>query len=591
MNHTEDNDFYQPELNYEPGPAKVDYTEIDVDYLTTDSDTATLFVDTYHHEIKHCPELGGWFRWDGLRWATANNELYELLRRFGVEMRVGAANLSDKSGREKLWRHSNYCLSKAGMGRILFLASVDRRVRREAGDFDRDRHQLNCLSGTISLATGEVRKHNRADLITRLIDLTYDRAATAPTWSKFLNRVIPDRSLREFLQVAIGHSATGDVSEHHFYILYGTGSNGKSTFVEALTSVLGDYAGKTSTDALLAKNTGGSATPDVANLKGKRFVTAEETEEGARLNESLVKSLTGGDSITARYLNQNPFTFLPTHKLWLSTNHRPIIRGTDYGIWRRVKLLPFSEQITGAEKDQKLPQKLQAERAGILAWIVEGAVRWHREGLKVPAIVEDQTAAYRASMDRLSTFLDDRCIIGERYTVGKGELYKAYQEWATDEGIHAEGKGRFGQRLIERVDTGGTLITDEKASGGKRIWVGIGLRTDDEFDTLDTLDINSHSVPRGTDNSSESKPVSNTSNTSRSNEDDESGISGNLGVDSHSVPRGTDNHSELKTAPNLPNLPKTPISNEEITNTRCKHDTEPVACYVCNLDHPKRKTL
>jgi putative DNA primase/helicase len=593
MNHnTEDSDFYQPELNYVPGPEKIDYAEIDVDYITTDSDTAKLFVSAYHRDIKYCKPLGGWHVWTGLRWKLDNPGLSELMWRFGVEMRVGAATRTDKSGSNRLWRHAQYVLSETGITKILKLAGNDPRVLREPGDFDRSRELLNTLSGTINLSTGEVQKHRREDHITRLIDLSYDRAAKAPAWSKFLNRVIPDRSLRDFLQTAIGHSATGDVSEHHFYILYGTGSNGKSTFIEALTSVLGDYAGKTSTDALLAKNTGGTATPDVANLKGKRFVTAEETEEGARLNESLVKSLTGGDSITARYLNQNPFTFLPTHKLWLSTNHRPIIRGTDYGIWRRVKLIPFAEKIDGSEKDQKLPQKLQAERAGILAWIVAGAVRWHREGITVPKIVEDQTAAYRASMDRLSTFIDDRCIIGERYTVGKGELYKAYQEWAEDEGIHAEAKARFGQRLTERVDTSGAVITAQRAGKGRWIWVGIGLTIDAEGDTGDIGDVDSHSVPREADNNSESKTVSPVSPMSPSNEEnDELGISGNLGVDSHSVPRGTDNHSELKTAPNLPNLPKTQISNEKVGNTRCKHDAEPVACYVCNKDHPKRKTI
>jgi phage/plasmid-associated DNA primase len=211
---------------------------------------------------------------------------------------------------------------------------------------------------------------------------------------------------------------------------------------------------------------------DVARLKGARFVAASETEEGRRLAESLVKDLTGQDTISARFMRAEWFEFQPTHKLWLSTNHKPEIRGTDNAIWRRIRLVPWVVAIPPVERDRKLAQKLRGELSGILAWAVEGCLEWRRKGLKAPAEVRKATAGYRSEMDVLGDFLADRCFRGERLEVGKDELYKAYQMWSEEAGERTETKRKFGMLLKERgVEDG------RNSDRTKRIWKGIGLTT------------------------------------------------------------------------------------------------------------------
>jgi putative DNA primase/helicase len=225
------------------------------------------------------------------------------------------------------------------------------------------------------------------------------------------------------------------------------------------------------TEMLMAKRAGGVPN-DVARLKGARFVAASETEEGRRLAESLVKDLTGQDTISARFMRAEWFDFRPTHKLWLSTNHKPEIRGTDNAIWRRIRLVPWSVAIPPAERDRKLAEKLRAELPGVLAWAVRGCLAWQREGLQAPAEVRKATAGYRSEMDVLGDFLADRCFRGERLEVGKDDLYKAYQMWSEDAGERTETKRKFGMLLKERGIEDG-----RNSERTKRIWKGIGLTT------------------------------------------------------------------------------------------------------------------
>jgi putative DNA primase/helicase len=278
--------------------------------------------------------------------------------------------------------------------------------------------------------------------------------------------------------MAAGYSAIGDVREHLLLILYGSGANGKSTFIETIRAALGDYAHRTRTEILMAKAAGNGATPELANLKGKRFVTASESEDGQRLAESLIKDLTGGDTITARHLYKEPFEFRPTHTLWLSTNHRPVIRGTDEGIWRRIRLVPFTVRIPDEQQDKRLPERLREdELSGVLAWMVRGALMWQQSsvGLDVPDEVRKATQQYRDDMDRIKQFVVDECVIGRwEYRVTKDELYSAYREWVSEGGEYPESKRRFGQRLKEKY----SHIEEDRYNDKTRtrIWRGIGLR-------------------------------------------------------------------------------------------------------------------
>jgi putative DNA primase/helicase len=336
---------------------------------------------------------------------------------------------------------------------------------------------LNTESGTIDLCTGELREHRREDLITKISPTKYRPDAAAPTWEAFLERVLPGEELRAFVQRGVGYSAAGDTSEQCMFINYGTGANGKSTFQEAIAAALGDYAMRTPTEMLLAKRSDGVPN-DVARLKGARFVSASETEEGRRLAESRIKDLTGQDTITARFMKAEWFDFAPTHKLWLSTNHKPEIRGTDAAIWRRIRLVPWAVTIPPAEQDKKLPIALRDELAGILAWVVRGCLQWRREGLQAPDEVRKATGEYRAEMDVLAGFLAECCELDTGHWEYAKDLYECYKRWCDENGERPEPQRKFGGRLGERG-----FQRDRGGSRGAGIWRGVRL-TEGEKEAL-----------------------------------------------------------------------------------------------------------
>ena len=307
---------------------------------------------------------------------------------------------------------------------------------------------MNAPNGVVDLRTGELRPHRREDMMTKIAGAEYDPKVPTPKWAGFVERVLPDEELRVFVQRGSGYSATGDTSEQCLFINHGNGANGKSTWQEILAAALGDYAMRTPTKTLLATRSD-SIPNDVARLKGARFVSASESEEGRHLAESLIKELTGQDTISARFMRGEWFDFKPTHKLWLSTNHKPQIRGTEDAIWRRIMLIPWNVQIPPAEQDRTLLEKLHSELPGILAWVVRGCVAWQREGLRPPDEVTRATAEYRAEMDVMSAFLDECCEQRANAWTYARDLYKAYEWWCMETGERAESQKRFGGRMKE----------------------------------------------------------------------------------------------------------------------------------------------
>jgi putative DNA primase/helicase len=269
----------------------------------------------------------------------------------------------------------------------------------------------------------------------------------------------------EFTQRAAGYSFTGDIREHLLFLCHGRGANGKSTLLNALRATLGDYS--TNTPFSTFELNQSSATNDVAALDGLRFVTASETSETKRINEARVKAITGGDPVTARFLFGEFFTYRPTYKVWLAMNHRPGITGTDEGIWRRIRLIPFDVSFLGRE-DKTLAQELEAERQGILAWAVQGALKWQAGGLTEPAAVLAATEAYRRESDLLAQFLDDCTIQKAGARVKAGDLYKAYTAWCKDNNEKELTGTTFGRRMKERE------VDSVKQSGN--VWyLDIGL--------------------------------------------------------------------------------------------------------------------
>ncbi len=263
-----------------------------------------------------------------------------------------------------------------------------------------------------------------------------------------------DQELIKFLQEAVGYALTGDIREQVIFIFYGTGANGKSTFLVTIHSLLGDYAQQTPTETLLIKR-GNGIPNDVARLKGARFVNAAESENGKQLAEALVKQLTGGDKISARFLYGEFFEFDVTFKLFLAVNHKPTVRGNDHAIWRRIRLIPFNVTIPSEKQDKNLTKKLKAELPGILRWAVEGCLLWQKKGLEVPDQVKAATGEYRAEMDIIGDFIADCCKVAPKTKTPFKALYERYKDWCQKNQEEPIGKKDFGRCLTERGFTPG----------------------------------------------------------------------------------------------------------------------------------------
>lgn len=326
----------------------------------------------------------------------------------------------------------------------------------------------------VDLRTGQTRLAKQDDFVTK--SLAADRigeARNAKRWLAFLDQVFGDAELIDWLQRFMGYMLTGSTDEQIFLFLYGHGSNGKSVLVELLSDLMGSYATALQTASLMTgKRRAGEASPDLVSLIGARLLTATETTEGADLNEALIKSLVGSDTMAARGLYQAPITFKPIGKLLLSGNHRPIIHGGDYGIWRRVRLVPFRRTFKGPEKDPDLPHKLRGELPHILAWMIEGCLKWQRQGLgDTPRVIAAETEAYREDQDIVGRWIDECLAMGDDFETTSGELYECYRDWLERNGLRPCSNVVFGRRLSERD------FRARKGAKGVRYWQGVRIIT------------------------------------------------------------------------------------------------------------------
>ena len=413
----------------------------------TDLGNAERFVAHHGENVRYCYPWRKWLVWTGLRWERDESGKVHRLAKGAVRgIYEEAAAAEDENRRKALAQHATRSEAEAKIRAMLELAKSEVPVSTD--DLDADPWLLNCKNGTIDLRTGILQEHRREHLITKLAPVEYDPATQGPTWQATLERVLPNLEIRTFFKRLCGYALTGDTSEHVLPMLYGTGANGKSTTLNALLETLGDYGMQAAPDLLVAKRN--SHPTELADLFGARLVASIEVEDGRRLAESLVKQLTGGDRVKARRMRQDFWEFTPTHKVLMAANHKPIVRGTDTAIWRRIRLIPFTETILPAEQDKKLPEKLKAELPGILSWAVEGCLEWQRSGLQAPDEVRKATGEYRSEMDVLGAFLKECCQRDPDTTVGVQDLYRAYQVWCEEGGERAEGKRKFSSQLKER---------------------------------------------------------------------------------------------------------------------------------------------
>ncbi len=439
----------------------------------TDAGNAERFQALHGERFAYVHTWGSWFHYNGVRWLRDTSG--EATRGALATLRATAtmaAEVPDEDQRDVLLKHALDSESSARMGAMLSIAQSLLPVSTD--DLDRDVDLLNVANGTLDLRTGELRPHDRDDWLTRLAPVPYDPSATCPRWEAFLLHAMGgNESLVAFLQRAIGYSLTGHTEEHVFFLLYGLGSNGKSTFLETIRAVMGDLSAVADFNTFLKRDNDG-ARNDIARLVGTRLVSAVEAEAGKPLAESFIKQLTGSDTITARFLFKEFFDFKPRFKIWLAANHKPAISGGDHGIWRRVRLVPFTVTIPEHEKDPRLPQKLAEELPGILAWAVRGCLAWRENGLGVPEDVKAATASYREEMDAFAGFVEASCVPEAGATVPASALYAAYTKWCEENGERARSQKSLAFSLSERGF--------EPAKGGKgvRIWRGVRLRRDGE---------------------------------------------------------------------------------------------------------------
>ena len=448
-------------------------------YSLTDLGNADRLVALHGQDIRYCKAWKEWLIWDGRRWKI--DDTFEIMRKAEDViqfMKAESSNIKDPNERERFERFITQSEQKEKFKAMIDLAVGKEGIAIQLQELDTDPWLLNVTNGTIDLRTGYLRPHKQEDLITKIADVEYDANATAPRWEQFLYEImLGDENLVKFLQRAVGMSLTGVIEEHALFVLYGTGRNGKSTFLNTLIEVLGDYAMQSASDLLMALR--GDTHPTMeADLFGKRFVVTAETGQGQKLNEALVKLLTGGDKVRARRMRENYWEFKPTHHIWLATNYKPRVYGTDIAMWSRIKLIPFNAQFLDGDprQDKKLPEKLLSEKAGILRWAVEGCLLWQKEGLGVPEKVIAATNEYKVEQDTIAAFISDCIETDPNSDVTSSKLYKAYTRWCEENGERPFSQRELGVRLTERGFTRG------RATGGVRVWKGIKLTTQTQGD-------------------------------------------------------------------------------------------------------------
>jgi len=408
----------------------------------TDDALALAFTRRYHRDWRYVAAWGRWLVWDGQRWRTEDTlAAIDLIRSVCRHAAVHADN-------PKIAAKLASAGTVAGVER---LARTDRRHAASTDEWDADLWLLNTPGGVINLRTGGQRAHERADRMTRITTATPVHGAACPIWQQFLAEVTGnDVELQAYLQRMAGYALTGSTQEHALFFLYGTGANGKSVFVNTLATILGDYAANAPMDTFMETRTDRHPT-DMAGLRGARFVAAIETEQGRRWAESKVKNLTGGDRISARFMRQDFFEFLPQFKLFVAGNHKPAIRNIDEAMKRRLHLIPFTITVPPERRDKLLQQKLLAERDGILAWAVQGCLAWQRLGrLDPPQQVRAATEEYFEAEDALGRWIEERCVREVNAKSLTAELFSDWKLWADSAGEFVGTQRRFSDLLITR---------------------------------------------------------------------------------------------------------------------------------------------
>lgn len=428
-------------------------------YSFDDTGNAQRFVDLFGDKVRYCYTDKRWLWYDGRKWCTDMTGTVKRLADKAVacmaaEAKVYAQLDADEGTDMAKAFEKHIKSSRSNKSKNAMLNEVMHHVPILPSQLDRYKAALNTPGGVIDLKSGALAPHDPKNYFTKITAVEYSENADCPRWTAFLDDIFGgDKDLIRYVQKAVGYSLTGATSEQCAFFLYGTGRNGKSTFLDIIRDIFGDYAANIQPETIMVRNSQGSAiNSDIARLKGARLVTSVEPNEGVRINEGLLKQLTGDDTVTARKLYGDEFEFKPEFKLWMATNHKPVIRGTDTGIWRRIHMIPFTCVIPEGKVDRRLKYKLSAELTGIFRWAVEGCLLWQKEGLKMPRAVLEEVREYRREMDVISAFVEDKCTVGKGLSVKSSQLFAAYLNWAEQNNEYRMSSTKFGMELAKRFE-------------------------------------------------------------------------------------------------------------------------------------------
>jgi putative DNA primase/helicase len=442
---------------------KADVQELGPDRVAilSEDDIADCFAQQYREELRYVAKWNQWLNYDGARWREEETlKVFDLVRKLCRELTWES---NSKDAEVKRVRTAKTVAA------VVQLAKADRRLAAKFDQWDVDPMLLNTPDGVVDLKTGNVRPHRPEDYVTKMTAV--GPGGACPLWLQFLDRFTGgDRELQSFLKRVCGYCLTGDTSEESLFFLFGVGRNGKGVFAHTVSGVLGDYHRVASMETFIASSMDRHPT-ELAKLHGARLVTATETEEGKRWDEPRIKALTGRDPISARFMRQDFFEYLPQFKLMFSGNHRPGLRTVDEAIRQRMNLIKCAAIIPKRERDPKLAEKLKSEWSGILSWMVEGGMEWQRGGLRPPDSVISTTEEYLEVEDVFGNWMDECCTIDPNATAGPVALWEVWKTWATTTNEFVGTKIRFLQKLEDRGFPPGRAYDQD----GKRQRVHRGL--------------------------------------------------------------------------------------------------------------------
>lgn len=441
-------------------------------YSYDDTGNADRFTDMHGDTLRYSYTRKNWYFYNGKIWTIDNEGKVKTMADEVIESmkseKVFVPEGEEEEEMKKLLR-KHIKSTRNHNGKTNMIKESQHLLPIQPQQFDNNLHLFNVQNGYLDLKTGNLYPHEREQYFTKISNVEYTDKADCAMWEDFLQQIFDgDNELIEYIQRAVGYSLSGSTEEQMMFILHGNGRNGKSVFLDIITEIFGNYSTNIQPQAIMVKQQSNNANPDIAKLAGARLVTTTEPNEGVRFDEGLIKQLTGGDKVTARFLYEDEFEFTPQFKLWMATNHKPLIRGTDDGIWRRMGIIPFNVQIPESKVDKKLTYKLRREIDAILNWAVEGYLKWQRDGLQEPQCIKDQRDSYRVEMDSIEAFIQDCCVIDPFSNVQAKAFYQAYREWASENGQYMMSNTKFGREMAKKYT--------KRKSDGVIVYGGIKLQ-------------------------------------------------------------------------------------------------------------------